>query len=131
MIKGSCLCRGVTFSIDGELGPISHCHCKTCQKAHAAAFGSVTRVNKGALTIDSGKDLLTSYKSSPHKTRYFCSKCGAQIYAEFQGQDEYVIRLGVLDDDPGQKPIHHIFVTEKASWYTIEDNLPQFDQWPK
>lgn len=131
MIKGSCLCQEITFTIDGKLGPVSHCHCKTCQKAHAAAFGTVTRVKKEALIINSGKDALSSYKSSPHKTRYFCSKCGTQIYAEFQGQDEVVVRLGTFDDDPGYKPIRHIFVSEKASWYTIEDNLPQYDQWPK
>ena len=77
------------------------------------------------------EDLLTSFKSSPSKIRYFCSKCGAHIYAYVEGQDEYVLYLGTLDDDPGQKPIRHIFVSEKASWYSIDDQLPQFDQWPK
>ena len=132
MIKGSCLCKEVKYSINEPFGPISHCHCKTCQKAHAAAFSTVARIKISSFTINSGKELLTSYQSSPHKIRYFCSKCGAQIYAHMDGQDEYVVRLGTLDDDPGQRrPIRHIFVSEKASWYDIVDKLEQFDQWPK
>jgi hypothetical protein len=131
MLKGSCLCKAVTYSISKPLGPISHCHCKTCQKAHAAAFGTVARVPSASFKIESGRKMLTAYKSSPHKTRYFCSRCGTQIYADFDGQDQYSIRLGTLDDDPHQKPIRHIFVSEKAPWYDIEDKLEQFDQWPQ
>jgi hypothetical protein len=41
------------------------------------------------------------------------------------------VRLGVFDVDPGHRPIRHIFVAEKAPWYDIHDDLPQFDQWPK
>jgi len=131
MIKGSCFCREVMYSITGDLGPISHCHCKTCQKAHASAFVTVARVKEEAFNIDSGRELLTSFRSSPSKVRYFCSKCGAHIYAQFEGHDEVILRLGTLDDDPGQRPIRHIFVSEKAPWYDIDEKLAQFDEWPK
>ena len=44
MIKGSCLCSEVTYSISGSIGEITHCHCKTCRKAHGTAFSSVAAV---------------------------------------------------------------------------------------
>ncbi len=39
-MKGSCLRGAVRFEIDRLDGPIVHCPCRTCQKAHAAAIPS-------------------------------------------------------------------------------------------
>jgi hypothetical protein len=38
--------------------------------------------------------------------------------------------LGALDDDPGVKPMMHVYVGAKASWHDITDDLPQFDTLP-
>ncbi|MGH8286041.1 MAG: GFA family protein, partial [Steroidobacteraceae bacterium] len=46
MIRGSCLCGGVRFEIDGPVGRASHCHCSMCRKAHGAAFGTDGRVER-------------------------------------------------------------------------------------
>jgi hypothetical protein len=130
MLNGSCLCKKVKYLIDGPIGPISHCHCQSCRKAHAAAFSTVTRVDTDDFEIKSGETLLTSYQSSSGKKRYFCSVCGTQIYSYNDGDPFYVVRVATFDDDPGIRPIRHIFVGDKAPWYTIDDKLPQYDQWP-
>ena len=41
-----------------------------------------------------------------------------------------VIPLGALDDDPGRGSDGHIFTGSMAPWYTIADDLPQFDGRP-
>ncbi len=130
MIKGSCLCKKVNYVIDGKLGPISHCHCPPCRKAHAAAFCTVARVNTTDFRLKSGQEFLTAYESSPGKKRWFCSVCSSQIYAYKEGEPHCVVRVGTMDDDPGNRPIRHIFTAEKAPWYTIDEKLPQFEGWP-
>jgi hypothetical protein len=40
------------------------------------------------------------------------------------------LALGVLDDDPGTRPLCHVFVADKAPWHEIADSLPQFDALP-
>lgn len=132
MIRGSCLCGKVIYSIKGKPGPITHCHCTTCRKAHGAAFSSVSATPIEDLELIAGQELLHSYESSPGKRRYFCSNCGSQIYAHRDGQKHYVLRLGTLDDDPGVRPVNHIWVDLKAPWYNIEEDckLPQFAEWP-
>jgi hypothetical protein len=37
---------------------------------------------------------------------------------------------GNFDDDPAVRPIAHIFVASKASWFDIEDSLAQFETYP-
>ena len=38
MVRGSCLCGGVAFEIDGRLTPIQLCHARRCQKFTGSAF---------------------------------------------------------------------------------------------
>jgi hypothetical protein len=36
-----------------------------------------------------------------------------------------VLPTGALEQDPGSRPLCHIFVGSKAAWYEIADGLPQ------
>jgi hypothetical protein len=129
MIRGSCLCGRVKFEIQGKLGRSSHCHCSMCRKAHGAAFGSYAAVNVENFRIKAGEELILRYKSSPGVERTFCSRCGSTlqfISAKLPGIID--IALGVLDDDPGIRVPHHIFVGSKAPWVEITDGLPQFPE---
>ena len=131
MIKGSCMCKEVTYAIHGKVGEITHCHCTTCQKAHGAAFSSVAAVQIDDFKFISGENLIKCYQSSPDKVRCFCSNCGSHIYAHRKNQKHYILRLGTLDDDPIVRPTNHIWVSLKAPWYEIENDykLPQFKEW--
>jgi hypothetical protein len=130
MINGSCLCGQVTYEIHGEMGPITHCHCPTCRKAHASAFSSISMVQLNDLNFTSGKELLKYHESSPGKKRFFCSNCGSQIYAKREDQNHYIFRMGTIDFDPGVRPTQHIFVRYKAPWYNIHDEFPEYPEWP-
>jgi len=68
-IAGSCLCGRVSYEISGKVGDIVHCHCKTCRKAHGAAFSSVAAVNDSDFTI-AGSEHLNAFESSTGKWRY-------------------------------------------------------------
>ncbi len=128
MIRGSCLCGNVKYEIAGEIGDIVHCHCKTCQKAHGAAFSSVASVADENFKIH-GKESLNFYESSKDKKRYFCSNCGTQIYAKREGTKHIILRLGSLDDTPNAKEKSHIWVSQKASWYTINSSIPEHQEY--
>ena len=131
MIKGSCMCGKVTYVIKGEIGDITHCHCTTCRKAHGSAFSSVAAVQIEDFEFTSGSELIKCFPSSPDKVRCFCSNCGSHIYAHREGQGHYILRLGTLDDDPGVRPVNHIWLSLKAPWYEPETdcNLPKYEEW--
>jgi len=129
MIRGSCLCKGVQFEISGRLGRASHCHCSMCRKAHGAAFATYAGVRKGDLKWVSGAELILRYRSSPGVERTFCSRCGSTLqFISEKRPDIEEIALGVLEDDPGIRVPHHIFVASKAPWVEITDGLPQYPE---
>lgn len=38
------------------------------------------------------------------------------------------VRLGTIESDINESPEAHIFVSSKANWEEISDNLPQYDK---
>ncbi len=128
MIKGSCLCGDVKYQISGKVGEVVHCHCETCRKAHGSAFSSVASVKDDDFELASTRD-LSSFESSKGKVRYFCSKCGTQIYAKRDGTAHIILRLGSLDDNPMTVEKNHIWVSQKAEWYSINSNLTEHQEF--
>ena len=129
LLKGSCLCGGITYEISAPLIDVINCHCTMCRKAQGSAFRTRASVNVSDFKFLSGEELLTFYESSPGEFRSFCSVCGATIITKFvQSPDVYGFALGTLDTDPEIKIERHIFTKYKAPWYEITDNIPQIEE---
>ncbi len=127
-VKGSCLCGGITYQVDGAFGRVVNCHCSMCRKATGAAFRTRAAVPPAAFRWLSGEDLVSAYKSSPGETRTFCRVCGATLPTFFSDRPEVGLPLGTLDDDPGVRPSAHVWVDSKAPWWEITDSLPQYSE---
>lgn len=125
MLKGSCLCGAVAYEADAEPGPIVHCHCQTCRKAHGSAFSSLMAVPRDGFRWVRGEQRLGAFESSPGKLRRFCTACGSQIAAERAGQPTVMLRLGCLDTAITDRPKAHIWRSDAASWYDPKDMLPE------
>jgi hypothetical protein len=131
MVTGSCHCQTVRFEITAEIRGFMHCHCHTCRKINGTLYGSSALVTRAGFSIVAGQDALTAYESSPGKRRCFCSRCGSHVYAYFDRDPQTILlRIGTLDADPGVRPTGHIWVSHKAPWYEIRDDLPRFDEGP-
>ncbi len=129
MLEGGCLCGGVRFRIRGKLGPFGFCHCVECRKSSGSAFTANAPVRAKYFELVGGEELTREYESSPGKWRVFCSRCGSPVWAYLEGEPETRrIRLGTLDGDPERRPLVHVWVSERAPWYEIRDELPRFER---
>jgi hypothetical protein len=130
------------YEITGPLLDPGNCHCTMCRKQHGAAFRSRARVQVTDFHWLQGEDLLRFYESSPGTRRGFCSVCGSPMVNRVSthsvsggfnpaGVTEMIgIQLSSLDNDPKVSPQFHVFVAFKAPWFTITDNLPQYQTLP-
>lgn len=128
MIKGSCLCQGVQFSVAAFSPHLSHCHCSQCRKFHGAAFASYGTVLLKDLHLDAGQALIRTYRSSHKAERDFCSVCGSSLFFRFLHLDDRLdIALGSLDQEPDLKLSAHIFYASKPGWSgEFNDDLPKY-----
>jgi hypothetical protein len=129
-ITGGCHCGAVRYRVTAPADEVCHCHCSICRRIHGAAFASFAVVPPASFAITEGADHLTRYDSTPGVQRYFCARCGAQIYGDVDKlPDIRFYTIGTLDG--GAHPGHaagqerHIYVESKIPWWPIEDGLPQ------
>ncbi|MBC8259189.1 MAG: GFA family protein [SAR324 cluster bacterium] len=128
-MKGSCLCNSVQYVVTRLATAIVHCSCKTCRKAHSAAFNTGAGVMAEDFSWTRGQSELTAYESSPGKKRYFCKKCGSQILAIKEGSPHYVLRVATLDEDPESLPQYRIWKSQEVSWLNYENSIPAYEEW--
>ena len=97
------------------------------RRQHGAAFATYADFNPEDLVWISGGDLLKTYQTSRGGGWCFCCECGSTLAAADRGRITS-IALGCVDGDPQIKPSSHIFTGSKAQWFTISDDLPQYDK---
>ncbi len=127
MSTGSCACGRIRYELRGELiGPVAHCHCWQCRKHSGASFGTTAAVKTSEFHLLAGEELLSSWQSSPGVRRFFASCCGTPIHKRREDVPGFIgLRLGTLDSDPGRTVEEHIFVSSKAPWVELQDDLPR------
>ena len=54
----------------------------------------------------------------------FCKLCGSSLFALVRDGQFLHVKMGTLVDDPGIRPMFHIFVGSKAPWHEITDCAP-------
>ncbi|MGH7290416.1 MAG: GFA family protein [Myxococcota bacterium] len=130
--RGSCLCGGVTYVVEGKPLRAMNCHCWRCRAARSAAHASNLFTNADGVRFTRGADLLASYKlpDARYFMQVFCHTCGSPAPRVDRDRDLAVVPMGGLDDDAGLRPQAHIFVGSKAPWFEIADALPQHQAAP-
>ena len=132
MIRGSCLCGGVTFEVTEPFSRVSFCHCVTC-KAISGGPGSATgRVPTSAVRVLTGRDLIRTYQPDEGTAKSFCGVCGSNLFGTGWPDSEVTgVRLPALDEPYDGKTDMHIYVRSVAPWEMLpDDGLPRHETTP-
>lgn len=130
VLSGHCGCGAVTFEIDVPLEGAAYCHCTRCQRRSGTAVQASAKVAPGSLRVTAGEELLREWSPGGGYDKVFCGECGSAMFARDPGSGELaIVRMGVIDGDPGIRPQVHQFVAYAAEWEPIpDDGLPRFDE---
>ena len=123
---------GVTYQVDGSINDFSLCHCSQCRRLHGGAFATFAGVERENFSYLSGEEELVYYASSDSHQRVFCRNCGANILVALKDEPEsFYLSMSAIDGEPLRPEGYHIFVGSKAPWYTINDQLTQYETFPE
>ncbi|MCH8505002.1 MAG: GFA family protein [Ectothiorhodospiraceae bacterium] len=115
------------FEVDGELEPIQVCHCSQCRKAQGTPIATNMTVDETAFRLLQRDELLSAYEASPGKRRVFCGRCGSPVYSCRDSlPGKLRLRVGLLNEPLPVRPVAHFYVGSGANWWSITDDLPQF-----
>jgi len=129
LLQGSCECGAVRYRVPDAFEYALNCHCHDCRAATGGAFKPLGGIRRERLEVERGADgLLIVGGDTDHHAR--CAACGSLLWSVVR-EGEYVhVAYGSLDDAPSLRPTMHIWVSEKAPWYEIADDLPQYAEFP-
>jgi hypothetical protein len=118
-----CLCNAVELEVDTDAGLLINCHCRSCRRAHGAAFVTTTPVRDEAVRVVRGEDAI-----GRHVGRFFCAHCASRL---FNRSDDHpgvtMIVVSCLDEEPTGAPAMHLNLESAAPWYEILDDAPRYD----
>ena len=120
-LTGGCQCGAVRFAVDGPLGGAAICHCRMCQKATGAPFGSFVTA-KGGLRWVRGQP--KRFQSSNKAQRGFCAACGTPLTFEWKGQPVEVA-IGAFDDPAANAPTLQLAIDSRLPWFAALPALPE------
>ena len=124
-VEGGCPCGEIRFRVTMPNRFCAHCHCSNCRRAHGAAFVTWVGFLREQVEILEGE--LTRYVTDTGATRSFCSQCGCTLFYEgprWKGE-LHVVRSN-LEGEIDRAPESHVYVDHRATWWTIQDSLPQY-----
>ena len=132
MQTGQCYCGTVKYQIEGDIGPIVHCHCRNCRRVSGATFYTAGFLPEANFSITAGQDEVGAYHSTEmdNLARCFCGKCGGRLFVRLPIPGLINIAMTTLDEEPTEDKGVHINVDSKAPWDTVAESLPQFDEFP-
>ena len=121
MLKGSCLCGDVTFTVTGEPFDPAACHCSQCRKMSGHVWAA-------AIVAEDGIEIagpVRWYASSEQARRGFCPRCGSSLFWQALGSGQMDFALGAVDGPTEMHLARHIYVESKGDYYDIPENEPQ------
>ncbi len=125
---GGCLCGGIRYEYDGEVGESSYCHCDDCKKATGGPFTVGIVSEKSKLKILSGqvKSYTSKADSGRDITRDFCPDCGSPLFTRAEKCPDHIfIKAGSLDNPELVKPSCHTWTEREVEWAYADRNLPR------
>jgi hypothetical protein len=114
--SGGCQCGAVRYRISGEFGKAGICHCRMCQKAFGN-FGAAL-VSVPAKNLAWTRSAPSTFRSSAIVDRGFCSRCGTPLFMREDGDNNYEIAIGSLDDPNAVAPMtDQSGIESKVAWF--------------
>ncbi|MEW6757940.1 MAG: GFA family protein [Acidobacteriota bacterium] len=120
-----CSCGQLTARVRGEPVRISVCHCLACQLRTGSVFGVQARFRKEDVAASGESRTFTREPDDGGTiTFHFCPHCGATVYYETEGLEEYYgIPVGAFADPSFPAPRVTVYVDRKHPWVLLPPEI--------
>jgi len=129
LLSGKCFCGAVRYAVADEFRYAMNCHCSRCRQTTGSAFKPMAGIGRDKLEVTEGADKLLVH-GDDLRNNTSCRQCGSLLYSVVRDGAWVHVTMGTLVDTPAIRPTCHIFVGSKAPWFTITDDLPQYEGFP-
>ncbi|WP_047249525.1 GFA family protein [Chromobacterium subtsugae] len=124
----ACSCGQLTAEVAGDPVRVSICHCLACQRRTGSIFGQQARFYRKDVAIDGESTVYVRVGDEGSRvTFHFCPVCGATVYYEPEGLEEFVaIPVGAFADPSFPAPSVSVYEDRKHGWLAVPEGAEHF-----
>jgi len=132
MMRGQCLCGGVSFEVRDPPRKLYQCHCSLCRKQSGAGSNAAFIVRSEQVVWLQGQELVSSYIKPTGFRSDFCKRCGSPVPNPLRSTRYVWVPVGLLEEPTKLSIAMHLYVGSKASWEpapstgTLHEEMPDF-----
>ena len=114
----SCSCGQLTAQVSGEPVRISICHCLACQRRTGSVFGQQARFRREDVKVAGTSTVFArAGDEGPGAKFHFCPRCGATVWYELLGLEDFVaIPVGAFADPSFPPPTVSVYEERMHGW---------------
>lgn len=114
----SCSCGQLTAQVFGEPVRISICHCLSCQRRTGSVFAQQARFRREQVSLSGISSQFVRVGDEGSRAKFhFCPHCGATVYYELEGLEDYLaIPVGAFADPGFPAPTISVYESRMHSW---------------
>jgi hypothetical protein len=127
ILAGKCFCGAVAYTVTDEFVYAANCHCSNCRRTTGSAFKPFAGIERKKLILAKGHGYLMALGEDDCNDTHG-KVCGFLVYSVVRNGAYVHAAMETLVDAPTMRPNKHIFVGSKAPWFTVTDDLSQFDE---
>lgn len=114
--NGSCLCGATRIKAKNINKHVGACHCGMCRNWGG---GPWMAVDCGTDVLFEGEECISVFNSSEWAERGFCNKCGSHLFYRLKEKNQYMMPVGLFDNQEMFVFDHQIFIDKKPSFYSF------------
>jgi hypothetical protein len=126
--SGGCQCGAVRFRVTAPKRKAALCHCRMCQKAHAAPV--ITWLTVEADTFEWTRGEPASFRSSAKAVRTFCANCGTPLTFRLDGDATLDLAVAAFDRPQDFPPDRQYGIEARMPWLAETIDLPGKEAGP-
>ncbi|MBX9296794.1 GFA family protein [Chromobacterium piscinae] len=124
----ACSCGQLTAQVSGDPVRVSICHCLACQRRTGSVFGQQARFYRKDVAIAGDSTVYVRVGDEGSRVKFhFCPTCGATVYYEPEGLEEFVaIPVGAFADPGFPAPSVSVYEERKHGWVAVPEGAEHF-----
>ncbi|EPB84378.1 hypothetical protein HMPREF1544_08897 [Mucor circinelloides 1006PhL] len=140
--QGTCICKAIHITLQGEPNRVIACHCVDCQKSSGGPYQISAMYDTQNVKVDDPSKHLKKYvfpkgsaDSGFEKHKYFCGVCGTHLFNKpmKHNGEKCVIKTAFLDSANGPgvdlfKPQCEVYTKDRASFVGPIEGIKQFER---
>jgi hypothetical protein len=126
LVTGQCHCGHVRYQAEIDPDEIGICHCTDCQRLTGSPFRVTAHVPEGAIIVTGNppKIYRKAGESGAIRRQYFCPECGSPLFTSADGEGEWGIRWGSIDEREKLIPSTQIWTRSGVHWLGEISDIP-------